>query len=172
MAGERTTREDQGVFAAYGRTMFSVQLFELALLALVHLNQPELPETAGLDEARKQLEALFGMTAGGLRAELTKQGAVPNELLDEIQTAVNTLNTLAHGYLTEYRMRKTVGTVSSSEVVQELKRVRQRYRDLTTMLDAATYGIAKERGWDLDDLGDLTEEDLRRIAAEAEIEES
>jgi hypothetical protein len=171
MAGERTTREDQGVFAAYGRTMFSVQLFELALLALVHIDQPELPESAGFDEAREQLEALFDKTAGLLRHELEKQRTVPDVLLDEIETAVNTRNTLVHGYLAEYRMRKTLGTVSSGEIVQELVRVRRRFQDFAALLDVARYEITKERGWDLDDLGGLTEEDLRRIAAEAETEE-
>ena len=103
---------------------------------------------------------------------MKKQGVVPDELLDEIETAVNTRNTLVHGYLAEYRMRKTlVGTVSSGEIVQELVRVRRRFQDLAALLEVARYEIAKERGWDLDDLGSLTEEDLRRIAAEAETAE-
>lgn len=151
--------------------MFSVQLFELALLALVHISQPDLPEAAGFDEERERLEALFDKTAGQLRRELKKQGAVPEELLDEVETAVNTRNTLVHGYLAEYRMRKTLGTVSSGGIVQALKRVRRRFQDLAALLDVARYQMAKEQGLDLDDLGGLTEEDLRRIAAEAESEE-
>ena len=165
------TPADQGLFAAYGRTMFSVQLFEQALLALVQINQPEPPEATGFDDAWKQVEPLFRMTAGQLRKELQKQGVVSEDLLGELQTAVNTRNTLAHNYLLEYRMRTALDSVTPQEAVQEMKKVRELYHGLTARLDAVTHEKAEQRGWDLDDLGGLTEEDLRRIASEVESEE-
>src|SRR5215208_5099337 len=88
MSEERITQEDLKVLAEYGRTMLSVQLFELALTGLVQINQSEPPEKVPFDEAWKQVQPLFGMTAGQLRKELEKQGNVPDDLLDEIQIAV------------------------------------------------------------------------------------
>jgi hypothetical protein len=49
--------------------------------------------------------------------------------------------------------------------------VRALFRDLNVRLDALMHQRAKERGWDLNDLGGLTEQDLRRIAAEVESDE-
>jgi hypothetical protein len=151
--------------------MMSVQLFEQALLGLVQINQPEPPENTEFDEAWRQVEPLFRMTAGQLRKELQKQGVVSDDLLDELQVAVNTRNTLAHNYLLEYRMRTVLGASTSHEAVQEMKTVRDLYQSLTARLDALRHDIAEERGWDLDDLGGLTEEDLKRIMSEVESDE-
>jgi len=151
--------------------MMSVQLFEQALLGLVQINQPEAPENTKFDEAWKQVEPLFRMTAGQLRKELQKQGVVSDDHLDELQIAVNTRNTLAHNYLLEYRMRTAFGSLTSHEAVQEMKKVRELYQGLTARLDALRHQIAEERGWNLDDLGGLTEEDLMRIMSEVEADE-
>jgi hypothetical protein len=132
--------------------MLSVQLFEMALLGLVQLNQPEPPETTEFDEvAWEQVEVLFRMTAGQLKKELQKQGAVPNDLLEEVQIAVDTRNTLAHSYLLEYRLRTEFGRLTPHQAVQEMKTVRGLYQDLAVRLDAVRYSIAQERGWDLED---------------------
>ena len=147
--------------------MFSVQLFEMSLLGLVQINQPEPPDTVEFDEAWQQVEPLFRMTAGQLKAKLRGQGAVPEDLLEDIETAVKTRNTLAHSYLLEYRMRRVSGGVTPREAVQEMKEVRRLYQDLTARVDALTHQIAQQRGWDLDDLGGLTEEELLRGLAEA-----
>jgi hypothetical protein len=151
--------------------MLSVQLFEMALLGLVQINQPEPSQTTEFDEAWKQVEPLFRMTAGQLRKELQKQGVVSSDLLEEMQTAVNTRNTLAHNYLLEYRIRTTLGAVTPGEAVQEMRTVRELYQHLTARLDALTYQIAQERGWDLDDLGGLTEAELRQILSEVDSDE-
>src|SRR5215212_7712473 len=95
MSEERITQEDLKVLAEYGRTMLGVQLFELTLMGLVQINQPESPEKIPLEEAWKQVRPIFEMTAGHLRKELEKQGSVPDDLLDEIQIAVNMRNKLA-----------------------------------------------------------------------------
>jgi hypothetical protein len=57
------------------------------------------------------------------------------------------------------------------EAVEEMVMVRALFRDLNVRLDALMHQRAKERGWDLNDLGGLTEQDLRRIAAEVESDE-
>jgi len=171
MRDEWVTRADQGLFAAYGRTMLSVQLFEMTLLGLVQINQPEPPEVTEFDEAWKQVEPLVRMTAGQLRGELQKQGVVSDDLLEEIHTAVNTRNTLAHKYLLGYRMGRASGAVTPGQAVQEMRTVRGLYQDLTTRLVALTHRIAQERGWDLDDLGSLTEKELQQIMAEVESDE-
>jgi hypothetical protein len=166
-------RADQGLFAAYGRTMLSVQLYEMTLLGLVQINQPEPPgeDASSAEEIWKQVEPLFRMTAGQLRRELQKQGSLPDALLEEIQTAVNTRNTLAHSYLLEYRISVLSGAVTPREAVEEMKAVRGLYQDLNVRLDALTRQRAEEQGWDLDDLGGLTNENLRRMVAEVEAEE-
>ena len=171
MSEERITQEDLKVLAEYGRTMLSVQLFELTLMGLVQINQSEPPEKVPFDEAWKQVQPLFGMTAGQLRKELEKQGNVPDDLLDEIQIAVNTRNKLAHYYLLEFRMRSFSAGGVPREAVEEMVMVRALFRDLNVRLDALMHQRAKERGWDLNDLSGLTEQDLRRIAAEVESDE-
>src|SRR5215203_6434912 len=94
MSEERITQEDLKVLAEYGRTMLNVQLFELTLMGLVQINQPGPPEKIPLEEAWKQVQPIFDMTAEQLRKELEKQGSIPADLLDEIQIAVNTRNKL------------------------------------------------------------------------------
>ena len=171
MSEERITQEDLKVLAEYGRTMLSVQLFELALTGLVQINQSEPPEKVPFEEAWKEVQPLFGMTAGHLRKELKKQGNVPDDLLDEIQIAVNTRNKLAHYYLLEFRMRSYSAGGVPREAVEEMVMVRALFRDLNVRLDTLMHQRAKERGWDLNDLSGLTEQDLRRIAAEVESDE-
>ena len=171
MSEERSTQEDLKVLAEYGRTMLSVQLFELTLMGLVQINQSEPPEKVPFDEAWKQVQPLFGMTAGQLRKELKKQDNVPDDLLDEIQIAVNTRNKLAHYYLLEFRMRSFSAGGVPREAVEEMVMIRALFRDLNVRLDALMHQRAKERGWDLNDLDGLTEQDLRRITAEVESDE-
>jgi hypothetical protein len=171
MSEERSTQEDLKVLAEYGRTMLSVQLFELTLMGLVQINESEPPEKVPFDEAWKQVQPLFRMTAEQLRKELEKQGNVPDDLLDEIQIAVNTRNKLAHYYLLEFRMRSFSAGGVPREAVEEMVMVRALFRDLNVRLDALMHQRAKERGWDLNDLGGLTEQDLQRITAEVESDE-
>jgi hypothetical protein len=171
MSEERSTQEDLKVLAEYGRTMLSVQLFDLTLMGLVQINQSEPPEKVPFDEAWKEVQPLFGMTAEQLRKELEKQGNVPDDLLDEIQIAVNTRNKLAHYYLLEFRMRSFSAGGVPREAVEEMVMVRALFRDLNVRLDALMHQRAKERGWDLNDLGGLTEQDLQRITAEVESDE-
>lgn len=68
-------------------------------------------------------------------------------------------------------MGRAVGTVTCSEAVQEMKAVRELYQGLTARLDELTHQRAQERGWDLDDLGGMTEEELRQIASELDPDE-
>jgi hypothetical protein len=171
MSEERSTQEDLKVLAEYGRTMLSVQLFDLTLMGLVQINQSEPPEKVPFDEAWKEVQPLFRMTAEQLRKELEKQGNVPDDLLDEIQIAVNTRNKLAHYYLLEFRMRSFSAGGVPREAVEEMVMVRALFRDLNVRLDALMHQRAKERGWDLNDLGGLTEQDLQRITAEVESDE-
>jgi hypothetical protein len=171
MSEERITQEDLKVLAEYGRTMLGIQLFELILMGLVQINQPEPPEKIPLEEAWKQVQPIFEMMAEQLRKELGKQGSIPADLLDEIQIAVNTRNKLAHYYLLEFRMRSYSAGGVPREAVEEMVMVRALFRDLNVRLDALMHQRAKERGWDLNNLGGLTEQDLRRIAAEVESDE-
>ena len=171
MSEERITQEDLKVLAEYGRTMLSVQLFDLTLMGLVQINQSEPPEKVPFEEAWKEVQPLFGMTAGHLRKELKKQGNVPDDLLDEIQIAVNTRNKLAHYYLLEFRMRSYSAGGVPREAMEEMVMVRALFRDLNVRLDALMHQRAKERGWDRNELGGLSEENLRRIAAEFESDE-
>jgi hypothetical protein len=171
MGEEHITQVDLKVLAEYGRTMLSVQLFELTLMSLVQINQTEPPEKIPLEEAWKQVQPIFEMTAGQLRKELEKQGSIPDDLLDEIQIAVNTRNKLAHYYLLEFRMRSFSADGVPPEAMEEMVMARALFQDLNARLEALTHQRAKERGWDRNELGGLTEEQLRRIAAEVESDE-
>ena len=171
MSEERITQEDLKVLAEYGRTMLGIQLFELILMGLVQINQPEPSGKIPLEEAWKQVQPIFEMTAGQLRKELGKQGNVPDDLLDEIQIAVNTRNKLAHYYLLEFRMRSFSAGGVPREAMEEMVIVRALFQDLNARLEALTDQRVKERGWDRNELGGLTEEHLRRIAAEVESDE-
>jgi hypothetical protein len=171
MSEERITQEDLKVLAEYGRTMLSVQLFELALTGLVQINQPEPPEKVPFEEAWKQVQPILEMTTGQLRKELEKQGRVPEDLLDEIQIAVNTRNKLAHYYLLEFRMRSFSAGGVPREAMEEMVMVRALFQDLNARLEALTHQRAKERGLDRNEVGGLSEQDLRRIAAEVESDE-
>ena len=171
MSEERITQEDLKVLAEYGKTMLGIQLFELILMSLVQINQPEPSGKIPLEEAWKQVQPIFEMTAGQLRKELGKQGNVPDDLLDEIQIAVNTRNKLAHYYLLEFRMRSFSAGGVPREAMEEMVMVRALFQDLNVRLEALTHQRAKERGWDRNELGGLTEENLRRIAAEVESDE-
>lgn len=168
---ERIDRDDRKVLAEYGRTMLVVQLFELNLLGLVQMNQPEPPKDVQFDEAWKQVEPLFRKTAGQLRKELEKQGSVPDDLLEELQVAVNTRNTLAHYYLLEYRMDKLVNRRARHDAIETLRFARDKFREVGGRLDALTKERAKEQGWDLDEVG-LSEEELRQILVADEDEPS
>jgi len=171
MSEERITQEYLKVLAEYGRTMLSVQLFELTLMGLVQINQSEPPEKVPLEEAWKQVQPILDMTAGQLRKELEKQGRVPDDLLDEIQIAANTRNKLAHYYLLEFRMRSFSAGGVPREAMEEMVMARALFQDLNARLEELTHQRAKERGRDRSELGDLTEENLRRIAAEVEFDE-
>ena len=117
------------------------------------------------------MQPILEMTAGQLRKELEKQGRVPDDLLDEIQIAVNTRNKLAHYYLLEFRMRSFSAGGVPREAMEEMVMVRALFQDLNARLEALTHQRAKERGWDRNELGGLSEENLRRIAAEVESDE-
>lgn len=171
MSEERITQEDLKVLAEYGTTMLSVQLFELTLMGLVHLSQPEPPEKIPFEEAWKQVQPIFEMTAEQLRKELEKQDSIPADLLDEIRIAVNTRNKLVHYYLLEFRMRSFSAGGVAREAMDEMVMARALFRDLNARLEALTHQRAKERGWDRNELGGITEENLRRIAAEVEPDE-
>jgi hypothetical protein len=153
MSEERITQEDLKVLAEYGRTMLSVQLFELTLMGLVQINQPEPPEKVPFEEAWKQVQPIFEMTAGQLRKELEKQGSVPDD------------------YLLEFRMRSFSAVGVPREAMEEMVLVRALFQDLNARLEALTHQRAKERGWNRNELGGLNEENLRRIAAEVESDE-
>lgn len=168
MSEEKVDKNDLKVLTEYGRTMLSVQLFELNLLGLVQIGQPEAPEDVSFKESWKQVEPLFRMTAGQLRKQLEKQGSIGDDLLEETQTAVNTRNTLAHYFLLEYRMDKFVNTRAHQDAIELLRFARGKFQELGDRLEALTQERAAERGWDLHDMGGLTEEDLRRIMMEDE----
>ena len=123
------------------------------LMSLVQINQTEPPEKIPLEEAWKQVRPIFEMTAGQLRKELEKQGSVPDDLLDEIQIAVNTRNKLAHYYLLEFRMRSFSADGVPPEAMEEMVMVRALFQDLNARLEALTHQRAKERGWDRNEPG-------------------
>ena len=68
MSEERITQEDLKVLAEYGRTMLSVQLFELTLMGLVQINQTE-PQEDSVRGSWKQVQPIFEMT-GASQEEL------------------------------------------------------------------------------------------------------
>lgn len=102
------TLEDWNVFAEYGRTMLSLQEFELALLGPVAIPPPDfttLPDEERREkkeEFNRELERMFRMTAGQIKAKIATEYEVPEELLKEITVVVKWRDYLAHYFLRRY----------------------------------------------------------------------
>ena len=84
---------------------------------------------------------------------------------------MNTRNKLVHYYLLEFRMRSFSAGGVPREAMEEMMMARALFQDLNARLEGLTHQRAKERGWDRNELGGITEENLRKIAAEVEPDE-
>lgn len=157
MTGPSVSHDDRRVLLAYGRTMLSVQLFELSLRGLVQ-SETELPE-GGLEEAWAVIEPLFRMTAGQLKNRLALED---EDLLEELTTAVSTRNTLAHEYLLLYRMRAALEDRPPGDAVAELEMIADKFDVLTQQLDELTAERDQAEGIDPHAEG-LSLEEARRL---------
>ncbi len=63
-------------------------------------------------------------------------------------------------------MDKFVNAEAHQDAIELLQFARGKFQEVRDRLDALTQERASERGWDLNDLGGLTDEDLRRILME------
>jgi hypothetical protein len=129
------TPEDWKVFCEYGRTMYSVHLFEKSLLASLNFDT-ELDEKLPQAELDKRITKLVRMTAGNLKNKLKEQGNIPTDLIEEITRAVKLRNQLAHHYFWHYYIYKEVSEpiLKYQNRPENLRKMRKRFEDLNSQL--------------------------------------
>jgi len=85
-------------------------------------------------------------------------------LLDALEQFRNHRNELAHTFFVDYaRVRKAEGPRANGAALRFLEAMQLLFSEQRAKLDGLSEVEADERGWDLDDLGGLTEEELWRI---------
>lgn len=133
---EVVTQEDWQVFKEYGRTMFSVQLFEMSLAGVVYsggsADHKKLhPNPTVLEETM----TLFNLTAGQLKAALKKQEDVPEDLLEAVEIAVENRNELVHRYLLNYRAAKLADPQAHHTAIADLREAQECFQALAAWLE-------------------------------------
>jgi hypothetical protein len=179
------TPEDWEVFAEYGRTMLSAQELEASLIAHVSTDDyfPNQREGASAEVWREEvmgaLARLFHMTAGQLKKKLLILQDVPEEMVEELGTAIDRRNKLVHGYLSTYMMERHRGLVTFQTAVSDLRDMRTTFEDIDVRLSAWMRETEdrklRERGEDPEEyrarMREEARERLRRIRADREARE-
>ncbi len=146
--------------------MHAVQLWELSLKGLlVFFDLPGDDEDTTFDETWAPIAATLTTAAGPLRRRLEERGYGPQDLHDELETFRNHRNQLAHEFFVDYaRIRTAEGPRAHGAVLKFLEAIQLLFSEQRAKLNGLSDAQANERGWDLSDLGGLTEEELWRIA--------
>jgi hypothetical protein len=88
-------------------------------------------------------------------------------LYEKLELLRNHRNDLAHRFFFDYaHAHRTGGLEAHTAALGRLEEIGALFWEHKEELDALSDEMANERGWDLDDLGGLTEEELWRIALE------
>jgi hypothetical protein len=168
---ESFEQEDmQLLFSTYGTAMYAVQSWESALKTLlIYLDLPGDDVAVSYDEAWEPVARILTTAAGPLRKRLEEQGYRPEGVHEELETFRNRRNELAHDFFLDYaRVRKAGDPEAHGAALKFLEATKLFFEEQTDKLDALSDEEVDKRGWDLNDLGDLTEEELWRIALEDE----
>ncbi len=166
---ESFDREDvRLLFSAYGTAMHAVQSWEFDLKALLtYFDLPEEDEDVSFDEAWEPVAKTLTTAAGPLRSRLEEHGYRPEGLHEELETFRNHRNDLAHHFFLDYaRVRDTGEPEAYNAALAFLQSIAFLFQEQGSKLGALSDQQAADRGWDLDDLGGLTEEELWRVAFE------
>jgi hypothetical protein len=159
-------QDTRGLLSAYGKAMYAVQLWERSLEGLlVFLDLPGDDEDTTFDEAWESVERTLRTAAGPLRRRLEVRGHGPQALHDELESFRNHRNELAHAFFVDYaRTWASEGPRARGTALEFLEAMQILFSEHRAKLDELSDAQAAERGWDLNDLGGLTEEELWRIA--------
>lgn len=147
--------------------MHAIQLWELSLKGLlIYFDLPEEDdEDATFDDTWETVERTLTTAAGPLRIRLEEQGCAPEGLHEEVETFRERRNEMAHEFFLDYaRTRKSGDPDVHRAALAFLEGMEYLFLEQHAKLDALSDDRAAERGWDPNDLGGLTEEELRRIA--------
>lgn len=143
------------VLALYGRLMREVQIFEMGVRGLFAF-EAEGDNEESLEDAT---ERLFRRPL----AKLAKQLDLPAQTLEELKTAVNTRNTLAHEYFPLLHLQVHAEITTIADEILLLSEVYERYAGLNTLLSQRNDAHAEALG-----LGtEVTSEEIEVIARNA-----
>jgi hypothetical protein len=134
------------LFANYGQTMHAVQVYEINLATLTFVvmlaKSPKL-RRSGEDEMVKKIRHLSQRaTANEMRGVL--DGAIDEQLLNEIVTLIGWRNFLAHRYLRTRFYDTRLQVHATDEQIDELERLRVAFAEGIHPVTAAREQIAME----------------------------
>lgn len=155
----------RSVLSTYGGTMHAVQLWELSLKGLLtYFDLPEDDDDASFDDTWKTVERTLTTAAGPLRNRLEEQGYTTEGLHEELEPLRKRRNEMAHEFFLDYaRVRSSGDPEAHGAALAFLEGMEYLFLEHCAKLDKLSCNKATEHGWNLNDLGGLTEEDLRRI---------
>ncbi len=161
MANIRLDKADWQVLQAYGRTMLSIQLFELSVKGLAQL-AVDVDEEVPFNTAWAELNRKVFMRAAG---QLVEQLGLDDDLEKEVRDVVKRRNEIAHDYLWNYRFGRAIGEIDWKRQVAWLRQNAQRFESTAAKVEELCRRAQIARGWDPDELP-LSVRDLRRALRE------
>lgn len=130
---------DRAAFMAFGRAMLSAQLLEFTIFQLAHLDRKS---PTDLERALKKIDGLLKQPKRDQGKNLKGLGA---DLLDDIETALQVRNRIAHDALVEYRLElATTGDAAGVMAVLEVAHLY--FEDVRERLDAIADGRLEKQG--------------------------
>ncbi len=160
MSHEPLTQEDLDVFAYYGRTMASVQQFELAMTRLARLIHPQLSEDVPFAVAWNHMKKYLRRTDTPLAKQLGEAGNTPQEMLEIVEYLLMGRENSAHEFLLTYVRETTLGTVNRAEVISTLQEAEVEFLQLRDFVNALYGAIVRGLGVG-SGIKDLLLEDMR-----------
>ena len=160
MSHEPLTQEDLDVFAYYGRTMASVQQFELAVTQLARLIHPQLSEDVPFAHAWNRMKRHLRNSDTPLAEQLGEVGNTPQEMLERVNYLLTGRENLAHEFLLTYMFERNVGAVSLAERISILQGAEADFLEWRNFVNALHGDVARKLGV-ASEVQDLPLEDTR-----------
>lgn len=156
--------EELAVLARYGRTMMAAQLLEFSVFQLTHLKKKT---PADLEKAMKKLEGLLKQPPG----DASKHLELDALLLDDLKTAIEIRNVLAHDFLTRFRIELAIREEAIDMAVAFLDASHAFVTDVQRRLDEEAERRLLEKGirqpyLDDEEMNDLMEDINRWVEAD------
>ena len=142
---DRESEHIREVYARFGLAMYSAQCLERELALILAARYGPDPTRISEREFDVILEALFSKTFGHLVGEVEEAAALSEEEKEQLQTALNKRNWLAHGYFWD----RAVDFLSESgrvSMIEELKEMTNFFKTLDELFTKRTLEHAKRLG--------------------------